>query len=85
MKYKVGDKVIVVNAVEPLQSSIKSFIDLKGIVFKICEEGTSCPIHVKFKTEPAVNWGHEVAFQETEIEIYNEVGQQLLFSFMEEE
>ena len=65
MKYKVGDKVIVVNAVEPLQSSIKSFIGLKGIVFKICGEGASCPIHVTFKTEPIENWGCTVAFKET--------------------
>ncbi len=81
MKYKIGDKVKVVKALEPLQDSMKAFIGQHGIIKGVKSGEFSCPINVEFDIK-TIHFGNIVSFKKEELEIYNEVGKQLEFSFM---
>ena len=77
MKFKVGDKVkIICVDTKTGSSGTEAKIGHIGMVHKFSNI-PSMPYTIYFKPD-----GFKINFMEKELEKYNEVGKQLLFSFM---
>ena len=87
MKYKVGDKVIALKVGDVSSASdLHNLIGEIGVVYAVHGMIDSYQYDIQFSSALAPwNDNNTCGFLEEELEPVVEIGQQLLFSFMEEE